>query len=215
MLSASKAMMLVTTVGFLGTDTVAMLRGAETPLPYLRRIVLLEGSASATRSAEGRRRGALARVRGPGRRSRRRRRVGASAERAADGHERRPVHVRHHRAPQGRRHDPRPDGPAVPRLVRVRRAPGRRPLPDRQPVLPHVRVQSRVAGEPAPGCHHRSGAGVRRFHRTVPGGDGAHHGTARRPHDLPLDPRPSARASSSISTPCGWRSPARPTFRSR
>lgn len=46
-LSASKAVTLVTTVGFLGTDTVGMLRVAETPLPHLRRIVLLEGSASA------------------------------------------------------------------------------------------------------------------------------------------------------------------------
>jgi acyl-CoA synthetase (AMP-forming)/AMP-acid ligase II len=44
-LSASKAVMLVTTVGFLRTDTVGMLGTAETPLPYLRRIVLLEGSA--------------------------------------------------------------------------------------------------------------------------------------------------------------------------
>jgi acyl-CoA synthetase (AMP-forming)/AMP-acid ligase II len=46
-LAASKAAMLVTTVGFLGTDTVGMLRAAETPLPHLRRIVLLEGSPSA------------------------------------------------------------------------------------------------------------------------------------------------------------------------
>jgi len=44
-LSASKASMLVTTVGFLGTDTVGMLCAAEIPLPRLCRIVLLEGSA--------------------------------------------------------------------------------------------------------------------------------------------------------------------------
>jgi acyl-CoA synthetase (AMP-forming)/AMP-acid ligase II len=43
-LSASKSVMLVTTVGFLGTDTVGMLGAARTPLPCLRRIVLLEGS---------------------------------------------------------------------------------------------------------------------------------------------------------------------------
>lgn len=42
--SASKAVMLVTTVGFLGTDSVGMLREAAKPLPHLRRIVLLEGS---------------------------------------------------------------------------------------------------------------------------------------------------------------------------
>jgi HIP---CoA ligase len=46
-LSASKAKLLVTTVGFLGTDPVGMLRAAETPLPHLRRIVLLDGSTAA------------------------------------------------------------------------------------------------------------------------------------------------------------------------
>ena len=44
-LSASKAVMLVTTIGFLGTDSVGMLGAAEAPFPHLRRIVLLEGSA--------------------------------------------------------------------------------------------------------------------------------------------------------------------------
>ena len=53
LLSASKAAALVTTVGFLGTDTVGMLRAAETPLPHLRRIVLLQGSASATEAPKG------------------------------------------------------------------------------------------------------------------------------------------------------------------
>jgi HIP---CoA ligase len=49
-LSASKATMLVTMIGFLGTDTVGMLRPAETRLPHLRRIVLLGGSASAEKT---------------------------------------------------------------------------------------------------------------------------------------------------------------------
>lgn len=53
LLSASKAVALVTTVGFLGTDTVAMLRAAGTPLPRLRRIVLLEGSADAAEAPDG------------------------------------------------------------------------------------------------------------------------------------------------------------------
>ena len=44
-LATAKAVMLVTTVGFLGTDSVGMLGAAEVPLPNLRRIVLLEGSA--------------------------------------------------------------------------------------------------------------------------------------------------------------------------
>jgi acyl-CoA synthetase (AMP-forming)/AMP-acid ligase II len=43
-LSASKAPLLVTTVGFLGADTIGMLASAGTKLPHLRRIVLLEGS---------------------------------------------------------------------------------------------------------------------------------------------------------------------------
>jgi len=52
-LSASKAVLLATTVGFLDIDTVAMLRAAGTPLPHLRRIVLLDGSARAEEGPEG------------------------------------------------------------------------------------------------------------------------------------------------------------------
>ena len=44
-LSASKAVLLFTTAGFLGADPVGMLRAAQTPLPHLRRMVLLDGSA--------------------------------------------------------------------------------------------------------------------------------------------------------------------------
>ncbi len=44
-LSASRAALLVTTVGFLDTDPVGMLRASAAPLPQLRRIMLLEGSA--------------------------------------------------------------------------------------------------------------------------------------------------------------------------
>jgi len=47
-IGTSKAKLLVTTIGFLGTDTVGMLAAAETRLPSLRRIVLLEGSADAS-----------------------------------------------------------------------------------------------------------------------------------------------------------------------
>jgi acyl-CoA synthetase (AMP-forming)/AMP-acid ligase II len=45
LLAASKAVLLVTAVGFLGSDTVGMLAAAGTPLPQLRRIVVLEGSS--------------------------------------------------------------------------------------------------------------------------------------------------------------------------
>jgi acyl-CoA synthetase (AMP-forming)/AMP-acid ligase II len=53
LLSASKATLLVTTIGFLGIDPVAMLGGAGTPLPQLRRIVLLDGSAGAEEAPKG------------------------------------------------------------------------------------------------------------------------------------------------------------------
>jgi acyl-CoA synthetase (AMP-forming)/AMP-acid ligase II len=43
-LSVSKAVLLVTTIGFLDTDPVGLLRTSGIPLPDLRRIVLLEGS---------------------------------------------------------------------------------------------------------------------------------------------------------------------------
>ena len=46
-LSAARVSLLCTSVGFLDTDTVAMLDADDTPLPDLRGIVLLDGSASA------------------------------------------------------------------------------------------------------------------------------------------------------------------------
>ena len=58
--------------------------------------------------------------------------------------ERRRVHVGDDRAPEGRRDDARPDAARVPRLVRLGRPARRRPLPHRQPVLPHLRLQGRV-----------------------------------------------------------------------
>jgi acyl-CoA synthetase (AMP-forming)/AMP-acid ligase II len=52
-LAASKAVLLVTTVGFLGSDPVAMLAGTAARLPHLRRIVLLEGSGRPAQTPEG------------------------------------------------------------------------------------------------------------------------------------------------------------------
>jgi len=52
-LGAARAAVLVTTVGFLDTDTVAMLAACDTPLPHLRRIVLLPGSAGSTSAPPG------------------------------------------------------------------------------------------------------------------------------------------------------------------
>jgi acyl-CoA synthetase (AMP-forming)/AMP-acid ligase II len=53
LLSASRAVMLMTTVGFLDTDPVGMLRATGTPLPRLRRLVFLEGSRSTAEAPEG------------------------------------------------------------------------------------------------------------------------------------------------------------------
>jgi acyl-CoA synthetase (AMP-forming)/AMP-acid ligase II len=52
-LSASKAALLVTTIGFLDTDPVGMLSAAEQPLPHLRGIVLLDGSAGPKQAPNG------------------------------------------------------------------------------------------------------------------------------------------------------------------
>lgn len=52
-LSASKAALLFTTVGFLDVDPVALLRDGAGPLPELRRIVRLEGSAATQATLDG------------------------------------------------------------------------------------------------------------------------------------------------------------------
>jgi len=52
-LAAARVSLLVATVGFLDGDTVAMLPASGTPLPDLRRIVLLEGSADASTAPPG------------------------------------------------------------------------------------------------------------------------------------------------------------------
>ena len=194
MLSASKAALLVTTVGFLGTDTVGML--APTPTAASRTCA---GSCSSTArpSAETALRRASTWSAGTT--------FAARAERSPPPR----------RRSAGRACEPtdtsdilftsgttgRPKGVIMTHGQTVRQfrewcefagLRARRPLSDRQPVLPHVRVQGRVAGEPAPGRHHRSGSGVRRADAccrwwrreritVLPGA----------PTDLPLDPRPS------------------------
>ncbi|MCU1389836.1 MAG: acyl-CoA synthetase (AMP-forming)/AMP-acid ligase [Ilumatobacteraceae bacterium] len=53
LLGASRATVLCTSVGFLGTDTVGMLADDPTPLPDLGRIVLLDGSAPVAEAPDG------------------------------------------------------------------------------------------------------------------------------------------------------------------
>jgi acyl-CoA synthetase (AMP-forming)/AMP-acid ligase II len=52
-LAASKASLLVTQAGFLGSDSVGMLGAAATRLPQLRRIALLKGSGSPGKGPDG------------------------------------------------------------------------------------------------------------------------------------------------------------------
>ena len=91
----------------------------------------------------------------------------------------------------------------------------RRPLPGREPVLPHLRLQGRDHRLLHPGRHDRARAGVRRPRGARARRRRAHHDVAGPAHALPLDPRPSRTATRSTSRRCGSRSPARPRCRSR
>ncbi len=137
--------MLFTVRGFLGFDYPEMLREAHGPivngrpveeLESLERIVLLRGepirgtepfaafmhdAEHATAEEEDLRISSV----GPGRPLRHH------------------LHVGNHRKAQGGHDYPRTVDASVPDVVAFRRAARGRPLPDRQPVLPHVRVQGR------------------------------------------------------------------------
>ena len=209
-LSASKAVLLFTTVGFLDIDTVAMLRAAETRLPFLRRIVLLDGSASAERGPDG------AEVEHWHTFATRAEEItaGAASERRLSV---RPTDTSDILFTSGTTGRPKgvlmTHGQTVQQFREwcdVRRTPARGPLSDRQPVLPHVRIQGGLAGVPAARRHDRPGPRVRRSPGAVAGADGAHHGIARRSHRLPVDPRLPRSRLRSTCTPCASRSPARP-----
>ena len=124
---------------------------------------------------------------------------------------RRAVHVGHHRFAQGRADDPRADAPAVLRLVRHGRAADRRQVPDRQPVLPHVRVQGRMPGVAHAGRDDHPEAGPRRRRSAAHGDRGVGDGAAR------VRPRSTSRSSTiptatgSTCRRCGSRSRAPPT----
>ena len=76
--------------------------------------------------------------------------------------QRRRVHLGNDRQPEGRRDDARPDAARVPRLVRLGRPACRRPLPDRESVLPHLRVQGRLPRVPHARRDDLPARGVRR-----------------------------------------------------
>ena len=87
----------------------------------------------------------------------------------------------------------------------------RRPVPDRQPVLPHVRVQGRLPRVADAGRDHHPEAGPRRRRPAAHGGRGVGDRAARSADALPVDPRPSRPRRASTCRRCGSRSPARPT----
>ena len=120
---------------------------------------------------------------------------------------RHPLHLGHDRDAQGRRPDPRPDAAGGDRLGGDDRPQRRRPLPDGQPVLPHVRAQGRASSrrsprgatmlpEPVFDVERRARPGSPRERVTVlPGAADA----------LPVDPRPSRPRRATTCPACGWR----------
>ena len=100
--------------------------------------------------------------------------------------ERRRLHLGHHRQPEGRGDDPRPDAAGLPRLVRLGRPAPRRPLP-------RSRTRSSTSSGTRPAClavadarrHDLPGRGVRPRGRARARRARAHHGVPRSADDLP------------------------------
>ena len=137
-LARSGAKVLVTVTDFLGTDYVAMLDDARRRAARPRRPIVV---ARRARAAPAPWRGPTSSA-GPTDEAR-----AEVDRRAARRQPRRPVrhplHLGHHRRAQGRGADPRPHAARGHRLGGDDRPRRRRPLPDGQPVLPHVRAEGR------------------------------------------------------------------------
>ena len=89
-----------------------------------------------------------------------------------------------------------------------------RPLPDRQPVLPRLRLQGRHPGRADDGGDHPSPARVRRARGDGAGVARAHHHAARAADALPDDPQPPRLRQRSTCPRCASPSPARRPSRS-
>ena len=195
-LRRSRARVLVTATDFLGTDYVAMLAGSGVELPNLETIVVASGPAREGTTSWS---DFLAR---------------ANAETACRGRPaarggqlrrpvRHPLHLRHHRRSQGRRDDPRPHAVRGHRLGRDDRHHRRRPLPDGQPVLPHVRPEGRHSRLHRQRCRDAARAGVRRRRGAGPRRRREGDGAARPADAVPVDPRPSRARHASTCRACG------------
>ena len=193
-LRRSGARLLLTVGEFLGTRYPELLAGES--LPALEGTVLLAGSHASARQL------AASFVadwpRHPGRRLAANRRRGWTA-RSRRHH----VHVGHDRHAQGRHEHARAERARLHHLGRYGRSAHGRPLPRRQPVLPHLRLQGRLARIPDTRRHDLSRAGVRC-------GDGARqdrqrpcHGAAGPAHDLPVAARARGARTAAISRRCG------------
>ena len=129
---------------------------------------------------------------------------------------RHPLHLGHDRRAQGRGADPRPHAAAWrPTGCAMTGLDRRRPLPDGQPVLPHVRAEGRDPRLRRGRRDDAARAGVRRRPGAGPGRRRAGHRAPRPADALPVDPRPPGRATVTTCRACGSPSPARPTSRSQ
>lgn len=95
------------------------------------------------------------------------------------------LHLGHDGPPQGRRDHPRADAAGVRHLERAGGPGRRRPVPHRQPLLPHLRLQGRGDRLPDAGRDDDPPAGVRREH-----GPGQHRRGTRLRAPRPPDPPP-------------------------
>ena len=199
---------LFTVTDFLATNYVELLHTVERP-PSLREIVVLRGAPAAGtvtweefRRTGGRRR--------PTPTSR-------PACDALDGDDLSDVLFTSGTTGQAQGRDAHALGghPRVRSVVRCRRPARRRPLPDRQPVLPRVRRQG---GHPRQHHHRRHDGparGVRRGHGDATRCRGAHLDAPRSADRLPVDPRPPTRRRVRHVVAAACRSPARRRYRSR
>lgn len=182
-LQRSRAKLLFVTGTFLGTSYVASLRRADVRLPHLERVVVLADAApddyltwkDFLAAGEG--------VSGAEVRSR----ADAIASSA-------PSDIIYTSGTteqaQGRGHHPRPDPALLRDLERTGGSARGRPLSDREPLLPHLRLQGRHHRVPDAGRDDGPAAGLQRGHGPGQHRRRTHLGAARPAHPPPVPPGP-------------------------
>ncbi|MCY1221724.1 hypothetical protein D9M69_397550 [compost metagenome] len=129
---------------------------------------------------------------------------GRRARRHADGHH---VHLGHHRTPQGRDDRARAEPARHRWLGRDHGRARRGPLPDRQSLLPYLRLQGGMACRAVARGHGAAAPGVRCRSRDDARGERAHHGAAGTADALPdaAQRATAARVRPVIAAGCGDR----------